>query len=267
MRFGPDGDLYGTTSNGGTDHDGTVFQMEPNPDGTWSEVLMHDFLDGDPLGISPVGSVTFDGRGNLYSTTFAGGHGSYGTVFELTPTAHGWTGSVLHTFLGGLQGGSAAAGVLLDGANIYGTVANGGSGNAGAVFGLGRGSVRNWYELVLYSFGGGQMDGPGTLVSDRAGNLYGVSNGNWGTVYELIPNRGASGWTYKTLHQFDDGLDGGDPNGDLILDSAGNLYGTTSLRRRLWRPRTWKRCRVQTHAQSGRNLERNGNLPLPMPTH
>jgi uncharacterized repeat protein (TIGR03803 family) len=202
--------------------------MKPNPDGSWSESVIHMFLDGDPLGDLPVGSVAFDRGGNLYSTTLEGGIGFYGTIFELTPTGNGWTGSVLHAFYGDPEGAGPAAGVLLDKANnIYGTTAGGGADNQGTVFKLGHVSVRNWYHLVLHSFTFGATDGPGTLISDSSGNLYGVSDGNWGAVYELIPNRGSSGWTYKVLHQFDDGLDGGDPNGGLLLDSAGNLYGTT----------------------------------------
>ena len=142
------GNLYGTTSNGGTVW-GTVFELSPPPQqgGTWTETVLYAFggnTTGD--GCYPEGKLVFDGAGNLYGTTSqcGGGTVSAGTVFELTPAGDGtWNEIVLHRFCAGggnfSDGADPLAGVVFDQAgNLYGTA------YAGGARGIGPGTV---YEL------------------------------------------------------------------------------------------------------------------------
>jgi uncharacterized repeat protein (TIGR03803 family) len=245
LIFDAKGNLYGTTSYGGTGCDcGTVFKLTPQADGKWKETLLHLFAGGDRDGASPWAKVTFDAAGNLYGTTVYGGYrngcndpSGCGTVFELTPNAHGkWNEKVLYAFAGA-RGFDPEAGLILDSAgNLYGTTTGGGEFRAGTVFELIHGS---WTHRILHSFEFNlkhyHKDGDepsATLVMDQSGNLYGTTvsggaYGPYGIVFELTLTHGQ--WTETVLHSFDNnGEDGLAPYSNLVLDSAGNLYGTTS---------------------------------------
>jgi uncharacterized repeat protein (TIGR03803 family) len=237
------GNLYGTTY--GVGGYGTVFQLSPGNGGGWTETILHNFpsfrIDGD----WPYAGLMMDGSGNLYGTTDTGGLSTNiygcacGTVFELSPgEGGGWSETQLHRFIGGLQDGAAPAfsGVVMDAAgNVYGTTERGGAYGDGIVFKLSPVAGGGWTETVLHNFGNG-TDGnmpDATLIIDAAGNLYGTTylggvNGR-GTVFEMSPGEGG-GWTETVLHNFSySGFSGGAyPQGGVIMDAAGNLYGTTS---------------------------------------
>ncbi len=231
------GNLYGTTSSGGLYGEGTVFELVPSASGTWMEKIIHNFKPSAGDGTDPRAGLIFDAAGNLYSTTVGGGAYGGGTVFELTPTqGGGWTGTVLYSFgYNGSDGANPYAGVIFDSAgNLYGTTNNGGTYGAGTVFELSPSGHGNWTESILYNFTGG-ADGANpyyaNLVLDHASNLYGTTldggASNNGTVFELTPSGGGN-WTEQVLHSFNNnGTDGVTPYGGLIIDSAGNLYGTT----------------------------------------
>jgi uncharacterized repeat protein (TIGR03803 family) len=238
------GNLYGTTTEGGNSSScgpfggescGVVFQLTPS-NGNWTEKVIYSFGGGADGG-TPYSGLAMDASGNLYGTTFAGGASGQGTVFELTPANGTWTETVLHSFTGGSDGAAPRAGLILRGNSLAGTTTLGGSGN-GCVFGTPCGTVfgmshtsKGWIEKVLYTFTGGSDGGIpyGGLVVDNAGNLYGTTTqygACCGTVFELTPGKGT--WTEKTLYSFTGASDGSYPEGTLILDPAGNLYGTTS---------------------------------------
>ena len=135
--FDPAGNLYGTTSTGGnTDKGcdcGTVFKLIPNPDGTWTEKVLHRFATGGLMGSNPVNGLAMDAAGNLYGTTLNGAHG-FGAVFKLTTNPDGtWTKSTLHAFSGHGDGGHASWLILDSVGNLYGTAFDGGAGY-GVVF-------------------------------------------------------------------------------------------------------------------------------------
>jgi len=140
---------------------------------------------------------------------------------------------VLYSFTGGNDGGQPVAKLIFDkSGNLYGTTANGGAHNSGAVFKLAR-SNGGWKETVLHSFTGG-IDGGyplADLIFDNAGKLYGTAaqggaNG-LGVIFELAPNSGG-GWTEVVLHSFTGpASDGAEPVAGLIFDDKGNLYGAT----------------------------------------
>ena len=236
LIFGRDGRLYGTTAQGGTGCNstgcGVVFAMRPSASIChaiicyWSEQVLYEFTGADD-GSQPTGDTVFNSSGAFIGTTFNSGANNLGTVYELTGSGGNWTESTLYGFAGS-DGANPFGGVALDAAgNIYGTTRNGGSMNLGAVFELSN-TGSGWAEQVLYNFSGPDGYRPlgGTLV-DQNGNLFsntnrGGSGGVGGKVFEMTPSGG--GWTYTQLYTFS-GISG--PWGDLIMDSAGNLYGTT----------------------------------------
>lgn len=229
------GNLYGTTAVGGigTFCCGTVFELIPPAiaGGSWSETVLYAFQGGSD-GISPLGTLIFDKLGNLYGTT-SGSSGIGATVFELSPpsTAGGaWTKTTLTLFTGSMPGptGKLAMGA---GGNLFGTTLAGGSHNKGLVFELVAPTTPGgpWTKKVLYAFGAFAQDGvgPGADLLFRGGILYGTTEGggaaNQGTVFSLTRQTGL--WAETILHSFT-GNEGEGPRGGLIMDSAGNLYGT-----------------------------------------
>jgi hypothetical protein len=242
-----------------------IFALSVPASAEWKEKVLYSF-QGPPDGLYPIGALAFDKAGNLYGATSWGGEGpcaptQCGTVFQLTPTNNNggpWTENVLHIFKGRQHGdgNTPAGGVIFDAAgNLYGTTAYGGTGNCvvlgsktgcGTVFEMKPPTTKtgNWTEGVLYSFKSGK-DGylpNGDLVFDNAGNLYGATEfgGGFGscdapyyqycgTIFELSPPTTKAGkWTETVLYSFKSGTDGANPNGGLVFDSKGNIYGTTS---------------------------------------
>jgi uncharacterized repeat protein (TIGR03803 family) len=231
------GNLYGTTWLGGALGGGSVFELSPNANHTWTETILHSF-GGTLDGFEPDAGLVMDAAGNLFGTTMGGGaYGGWGAVFELSPTSGGWNESVIYSFQGSATGSSPEAAPILDGAgNLYGTAVSSGTYGCGLVYELQPGSGGSWSETVLYNFDDGQ-DGcnPVTpLLFGPSGVLYGVSGpsnvyrGPYGAVFQLAPNS-AGGWTETNLHVFAGAHDGNTPRGNLLLDAAGSLYGTTYL--------------------------------------
>ncbi|MGA9305481.1 MAG: choice-of-anchor tandem repeat GloVer-containing protein [Candidatus Sulfotelmatobacter sp.] len=244
------GNLYGTTYGGGLENAGSVFKLASNADGSWTESVLYSF-EGFSDGDLPQAGVIFDGAGNLYGTTPLGGDEECsipedrgcGVVFKLAPNADGsWTESVLYSFTLKADGGYPSfAGLTFDAAgNLYGTTPNGGdlkcapTAGCGVVFKLAPASG-SWSETVLHTFTGEPSENPAAgVIFDAAGNLYGTTYGttsgsglpiNYGSVFRLTPT--SSGWSYCVLHRFMD-LPGEYPNAAMIMDAAGNLYGTAT---------------------------------------
>lgn len=238
LIFDGAGNLYGTTSGGGTGGYGTVFELTPISGGEWTEKVLYGFKGGYSDGDSPFAGLVFDSTGNLYGTTGGGGSGGNGTVFELTPSSGGgWVETVIYNFTGGADGADPQAGLTWDAAgNLYGTTFYSGDG-AGVVFELSPSSGGTWTESVLYKFSGG-ADGSqprAGVVFDQLGNLYGTTESGGprrcanrhpcGVVFKLALKSGNT-WKESVIYDFRDG--GHAPVAGLVLDSTGNLYGTTS---------------------------------------
>jgi uncharacterized repeat protein (TIGR03803 family) len=224
------GNLYGTCESGGALNAGVVFELSPSSGGTWKEKVIYSF--NGPDGTTPVGALAFDGAGNLYGATYVGGTNGDGSVYELTPAAHGaWTETVLHSFSQYVDGGGLLSGVLLDASgNVYGAAAFLGCCGGGTVFEFTSAGGGVWNESLLYSFSGPGSEGPNGIIFDAAGNLFGPLNtggsNNDGAVFELTPAGGGS-WSETTVYNFGSGTDGVNPNGGLVLDASGDIYGTT----------------------------------------
>jgi len=237
--FDDGGNLYGTTMYGGNYGYGTVYELALNS-GTWTESVLYTFTGGKD-GAIPGGDVILDATGNLYGETNNGGVLGRGVVFQLTPNSGGsWTERVLHSFVGGSKDGSNPryASLIFDAAgNLYGTTADKGvrcsyGGDWGTVFELMPSQDGKWKEKLLHHFLGRKSGcrPTGTLIFDQYGSLYGVASGgyvNTGNVFKL--KLGANGkWNEQVLYRFAGGDDGAYPQGGVVFDTAGNLYGTTA---------------------------------------
>jgi uncharacterized repeat protein (TIGR03803 family) len=233
------GNLYGEACCTQNHIVGSVFKLKKFPS-KYGFRYLHRFSSKDQAdGIGPSGGLVMDARGNLYGTTAWGGaypceSPGCGIVFKVAPDG---TETVLYNFAGEADGNWPAAGVILDEqGTLYGTTAYGGGSECGTgcgiVFTLTPGGV----ETILHTFNGG-TDGQypiAGLVRDTEGNLYGTTyfGGSGtscfrglgcGTVFKITPS-----WTETVLHTFAGGADASFPAGGLVLDSKGNLYGTTT---------------------------------------
>lgn len=229
LAFDRGGNIYGTTSAGGANGNGTVFELVHGKKGTWKEKLLYSFGQGTD-GTVPVGGVTFGTPNTLYGTTSTGGTYGYGTVYQLKRSRSTWTETILYNFQNGNDGGSPYAGVILDqSGNLYGATVSGGGGSGGTVFELSP-AQGGWMYAVLYSWPGWPLSASfRNLFLDASGNLYGTTHCDgygYGTVFKLTPSNGT--WTNTLLYNFTGGGNGYNLFSNLILDNQGNLYGTTS---------------------------------------
>jgi uncharacterized repeat protein (TIGR03803 family) len=200
--------------------------------------VLHAFT-GQGDGADPLSGLTLDRGGNLYGTTYNGGINSpAGTVFKLIRSGSNWRLTPLYEFSDqGGAGANPAGGVVFgpDG-DLYGTASAGGAG-FGTVYKLQppptacKTSICYWTETVLYRFAAG-TDGrqpSGNLIFDQAGNLYGTTQAggafNYGTVFKLTNSAG--NWSESVLYSFASGQDGNQPTDGVVMDSNGNLFGTT----------------------------------------
>jgi uncharacterized repeat protein (TIGR03803 family) len=210
------GDLYGTALFGGSNRDGTVFELGPAN----TETVLLNFRK--TYGIFPSAGLIRDSQGNLYGTTSSAGANGDGTVFKIDSSG---AATVFHNFTG-TDGASPLAGLIMDSTgNLYGTTANGGTYNAGTVFKL----DPSGNATVLHGFNPSTDGGypEAGLIMDSSGSLYGTtayrgSSANGGTVFKVDPSGNLT-----VLHIFG-GNDGLNPVAGLIMDSSGNLYGTTA---------------------------------------
>jgi uncharacterized repeat protein (TIGR03803 family) len=225
------GNLYGTTGNGGTPENGgcahgcgTVFKR----DTAGHQTVLYTF-SGTTDGGDPDAALILDAAGNLYGTTYNGGvqscYVSYGcgVIFKLDTANHE---TVLYSFTDGIDGKDPQGLVADTAGNLYTVTYDGGAYGKGAILKL---DYQYGTLSVLYSFTGGSDSGDprGPLIRDAAGNLYGTTYGvgigiqGNGVVFKL-DNAG----NYSVLYSFAGGADGSYPSA-LVMDGAGNLYGTT----------------------------------------
>jgi len=176
---------------------------------------------GGADGGAPQGNLVQDKMGNFYGTTYGGGAHQKGVIFKISPTG---TESVLYSFDGTTDAGNPLAGLVIDPAGtLYGTAEGGEGAQLGTVFKL----TQQGQFTVLHTFAGTDGESPyGGLLLDSHGDLYGTTEGGGtnqnGTVYKID----AAG-NFTTIYNFGVAPDGDEPYAGLIMDSAGNLYGTT----------------------------------------
>jgi uncharacterized repeat protein (TIGR03803 family) len=244
------GDLYGTTEGGGNPgcNDsqglgcGTVFELQPSQSG-WTESVLYAFTGTSFDGGNPLGSLVFDGAGNLFGTVLGPGPAEGGSAFQLSPSGENWSFTVIYGFdgfVGSKDGAGSEAGLIFDSmGNLYGTTAFGGDFGSGTAFEL-TSAAGSWTESILYSFAGGNdgLEPKSSLVFDSSGRLYGTTFaggdtkgcllGGCGTVFRLTPGQGGL-WTESLFRFPANGSLGAEPSTPVFLDGAGNIYGTTPI--------------------------------------
>ena len=211
------GNLYGTTGYGGAFGDGTVFELAQ---GSNTITTLASFNGTN--GANPHAGLVMDSSGNLYGTTYGGGTSGDGTVFELA--AGSGTITTLASF-NGTNGVDPVAGLIMDGSgNLYGTTLMGGASGDGTVFELAAG---NDTITTLVSFNGANGGDP-YCRSDHGQQRQFVRHNDGGKAVARYSSWLQGSSTITTLATFNDYLiNGSGPFGSLIMDSSGNLYGTT----------------------------------------
>jgi uncharacterized repeat protein (TIGR03803 family) len=240
------GNLYGTTTRGGLNASGIVYELTPGPNGQWTETILYNFCslpdcaDGD----EPLYAPTVNPNGGLYGVTGT-------TAYDLTSGSNGWTFSVLYKFCSqpNCSDGSLPTGSLIldTKGNLYGETEFGGTGTdcggagCGTAFALRPGLTLPWKEIVLHDFQGASPDGvnPNGGVSLYENALFGTtgagggincaeSGNGCGTVFQITEGSGAD-INEQILHAFGASLGlGYFPLGDVIFDKRGDLFGLTA---------------------------------------
>lgn len=212
------GNLYGTTESDQVGGGGTIFKVSA---GSNAITTLADLNDSS--GRNPFAGLTRDLAGNLYGTTYNGGDQNLGSVIKFDVATA--TLSTLASF-NGADGAFPAASLIVDSAgNLFGTTVYGGVNDAGTVFRLDAGATSVTTLASLSQSGG--MNPFSTLTRDLAGNLYGTAsaggiNGR-GTVFKVAAGTNA----LSTVAAFSGTTTGDSPNGGVVVDAAGNLYGST----------------------------------------
>lgn len=242
------GNLYGTTSLGGANASGAIYELSPGGGGQWTEKVLYSFcsqancVDGSPPSSTltytgEASGAPYDGTSPLYGSA-GGGEKRGGTVFSLQPSNGSWTEQTLYSFV--YPGGPSELN-LDSGGNIYGALGQGGGrGKSGSIFKLSA-SGSTWTKTTLYSFCAKCSNGAnpeGKLYIDGSGDIWGTTYAGGatkcrnrkgcGTIFELVPGQGT--YTETTVHTFCEKMgckDGYNPAGTLQPDADGNLFGTT----------------------------------------
>jgi uncharacterized repeat protein (TIGR03803 family) len=285
------GRVYGVTLDGGPIGSfceggcGVAFGLAPRSGGGWEYHRLHAFEANTSQDFFPGGNVVVDAAGNVYGVTCFDDLGP-GKVYQLSPSPDGnWTETTLHEFgLFGSDDGEPAGGLIMDASGkLYGAMLGGGPAFVGGIYELSPNADGSWTYTVLHYFTS-TPDGAGAtgeLVLDGAGNLYGATAGggesNLGAVFELSPSVSGN-WSEKVLYSFTGGADEARPNGPVVLDAKGNIYGTTgngdngpgTVFELLKNPDgTWTETTLHTFANdgvdgtfpaSGLSFDRSGNL-------
>jgi hypothetical protein len=249
LVFDSQGNLYGTTSQGGIGGQcgewgcGSIFQLTPHADSSWTETTIHSFTGGADGGEVSSG-VVLDSLGDIYGLTSTGGTGKCeasesipgcGIVFEFShDSIGGWTETVIYNFVrGGGYAVNPSSGLILIDADYLLLTSTAGGDGFGAVLELRRSQTKGWEQSILHRFYG-NPDGwwPVGKIVDTDDSLFGATSGggvirqNGGMVFEL--KRSAAGdWRERILHDFTGAPDGNYPGAGVVSDSSGHLYGTT----------------------------------------
>jgi uncharacterized repeat protein (TIGR03803 family) len=212
------GNLYGTTLEGGELGYGVVFELSPVKGG-WTQTTLYSFINGADGGY-PLSGVIMDRAGNLYGTTFSGGSGNFGTVFELSLSDQAWTEQTIYSF--SASSSYQPSRLAMDaGGNLFGAAGL-------SVFELSPNGGGTWTPTTIHTFFGSFFGLDGTPVVDSAGNIFGTIMHENDTkkylaeVYALSRENGA--WKMDILQSWKNGVG---PGAGVVLDTFGNIYGTT----------------------------------------
>jgi uncharacterized repeat protein (TIGR03803 family) len=229
LIFDQAGNLYGGAGSGGMAGCygygcGVVYKLVPS-NGSWTETVLYSLTGGNDGG-SPGGGVIFDQEGNLYGVADYGGSVGRGTVYELMPSGSGWVENTLYSFDSGASGKEPIGSPVFDkSGNLDLATPNDTLDEDGTVYQLTK-SNNNWTlgKLAVLS----HQFVSGGVVLDAADNVYDTAVGDGRNTYGTVFMLTNGSWTEVVLHSFSsDCLDGCDPEGGVVLDGDGNVYGTT----------------------------------------
>ena len=232
------GDLFGTTSQGGANGFGTVFEIAKTVAGyasTPTTLVSFKMETPDFGGIFPQGGLIADANGDLFGTTGGGGANGDGTVFEILKTGSGYASAPTTLVSFNFTDGAGLPGNLIADANgdLFGATEVGGANDAGNVFEIAK-TAAGYASAptTLINFNGADGSGPAaSLIADANGDLFGTTSGGGanlnGTVFEIKKTASGYASTPTTLVSFD-GADGAGPQGSLVADANGDLFGTTT---------------------------------------
>lgn len=228
LVFDTDGNLYGTTFNGGANAFGTAYELTPESGDNWTETILYSFTNGADGG-NPFSGVILDSSGNLYGNNSSAGALFEGVVYQLMPAGPPWTENTLANFSGGSTGSPPLSTLIMDGSrNLYGTGEGLGPEGGGTVYEVSP-SNGSWIFSLAYAFGLNPSCFPSAGVTlGPDGNLYGVcakgGANNDGWVFEMLTTCNQT-CSPRDLYDFT----GPKPClalGSVTFDSNGNLYGT-----------------------------------------
>ena len=205
---------YGTTLNGGTNDQGTVFKI---CGGVYT--VLHSFKTTTEGGL-PKGSLVQASDGNLYGITSTGGISNSGTIFKITTAG---IFSILHHLVYKSEG-SPAQGSLMQGVDgfLYGLTSSGGTGSTGTIFKISTAGVFKVIRQLVSATDGSSPEG--NLVKGAGGAdsfFYGMTKSR---IFKISPN----GTIFTVLRTLNAATDGNNPLGSLIRATDGNFYGTNS---------------------------------------
>ena len=231
LIFDPAGNLYGATSDGGLASAGSIYELTPIANG-WQYKLLYSFSGGAD-GAEPISNLMLDEAGNLFGAAYSGGGFGCGTIFELTPSASGWTQKTLYTFRGGDDSGNPLTLVRDQDGTLFGATIGAGCADGNCPMGAGPGGVfmlsrsgNDWQYSRVYDYQGYLNDT--SLTMDSSGDMYGTLARGGSPCYcgEVFKLSHEGGWTFTVLHDFNVD-DGWWPFSNLAIDSNGNIYGVT----------------------------------------
>jgi uncharacterized repeat protein (TIGR03803 family) len=234
LSFDAAGNLYGVTATGGANGVGVIYELKPQPDGSWKLQVIHNFTGGNDGSSGSAGRLLIDASGNIYGVATAGGANGAGTAFRLTLQNGHWNFTVLYAFKGQPDAGFPYGALSADASgNLYGTTYYDGANDLGSVYQLSPGPGGKWRERVLYSFKGGP-DGNSSisnLVMDKKGALYGTTSEggagcSCGTIFKVGKDVNGN-WKEAVAYRFQGAPDGGFAYNGMVADGAGNFYGAT----------------------------------------
>ncbi len=225
------GDLFGTTVNGGTNGLGTVFEITKSGNNFSGVTTLLSFNGTN--GANPTSSLLADAAGDLFGTASFGGANNDGAVFELVKNGNSYSSTLIASF--DVAGAQPRDSLIMDSSgDLFGTIERGGTSNQGEVFEITK--TANGYSstpTMLAAFNGidGATPSFSGLTMDAAGNLFGATffggTANDGEVYEIVKTANGYDSTPTALASFN-GPNGMFPEGKLLIDAAGNLFGTAS---------------------------------------
>lgn len=229
--------LYGTAEFNGDYDRGVVFSLKPDKTGAWTQTVLHQFcpdMDRCPDGLDPRVPLYVDGSGNIFGATEVGGKHGVGVVYELSPRGKHFKFRVVHNFCAEdscADGGEPFSNLVMDASgNLLGSTWSGGMFGHGILYKLAPLGGMHWQYSVLTTFDNNPGQLPDSLLLDASGVLFGTTlDGGAGFAGTVFKYDGA----LTTLYSFcaeKRCTDGESPLGNLIEDSAGNLFGTTEYK-------------------------------------